>query len=150
MSIAHMNQIGREKGLQAAISYADVAQLLYSIRKRLKAGDWDFDGKLDKKVQSAKPKLREVRQVIDRNGDKRLVKVSLGSDFLGYQVEYMGENGDVIRTEGVGKLSLAEARALIGKSISHPVPTNAGTKTNDPTTSRAMKGASTGGGKKGK
>ena len=150
MSIAHMNQIGREKGLQAAISYADVAQLLYSIRKRLKAGDWDFDGKPDKKVQSAKPKLREVRQVIDRNGDKRLVKVSLGSDFLGYQVEYMGENGDVIRTEGIGKLSLAEARALIGKSISHPVPANAGTKTNDPTTSRAMKGASTGGGKKGK
>lgn len=150
MSIAHMNQIGREKGLQAAISYADVAQLPYSIRKRLKAGDWDFDGKPDKKAQSAKPKLREVRQTIDRNGDKRIVKVSLGTKVLGYQVETIGESGDVVSCEGLGKLSLAEARALIGKSINHPVRANAGTKTNDPTTSRAMKGASTGGGKKGK
>ncbi len=148
MSISRMNQIGLEKGLDAAIIYAKVAMIPYPIRKKLESGEWVF-GKQPKRVRSvAKPAMAEVRTPVDRVGDKRLVKVTLGRDFLGYQLEVMGESGKVISTEGLGKLSLAEARALIGKSISHPMPANAGKKTNDPS-NMCPKGASGGGSGKG-
>ena len=141
MNITNLNRIFTTRGAAAALATATAAQMPQWVIAKLEAGQWDVNHK-------PAPKPREVRQVVDRNGDRRLVKVSLGSEILGYQVEYMGESGDVIRTEGLGKMSLAESRALIGKSISHPIAANAGKPTNDPT-NMCPKGASGGGGGKG-
>ena len=150
MSNVRINAIGREHGREAALAYAIVSQASYNTRRAIENGTWSFDEKRGKPAKT-EPKVattqREVRQVVDRVADKRIVKVSLGAEFLGYQIEVLGESGDVVSREGLGKLSLAEARALIGKLIAYPVKT--GGKTNDPKLSQSMKGSSTGGGNKG-
>jgi hypothetical protein len=149
MNIAKLNDIFARQGSAAALQSARAAQMDDWIIRKLEAGEWEIRAKpVTTLVQ--KPTLREVRTTVDRNGDKRLVKVMLGRDFLGYQVELTGQSGGIISTEGLGKLSLAEARAYIGKHIAHPMPENAGKKTNSPAISQGMKGSSTGGSKKGK
>ena len=155
MSNVRINAIGREQGRAAALAYAVVSMAPYKIRKAIEDGTYNFGHSAKAAKSEPKiviPTLRETRTIVDRIGDKRLVKVVLGRDFVGYQLEVMGESGEVVSTEGLSKLSLVEARALIGKSISHPTPANAGKPTNDPTVSRNMKGSNGGGGdnKKGK
>lgn len=141
MNITNLNRIFTTRGAAAALDTARAAMMDGWIIRKLEAGEWNVDHK-------PAPKPVEIRTVVDRVGDNRLVKVTLGRDVLGYQLEVMGESGKVVSIEGLGKLSLAEARALIGKSISHPVPHNAGKPTNDPT-NMCPKGASGGGGGKG-
>lgn len=150
MNIAKLNDIFARQGSAAALQSARAAQMDEWIIRKLEAGEWEPRAK-SATTQVQKPTLREVRTIVDRNGDKRLVKVMLGRDFLGYQVELIGQSGEIISTEGLGKLSLTEARAHIGKQISHPLSAGAGKKTNDPAISQGMKGSSSGGGnKKGK
>lgn len=148
MNITNLNRIFSTRGAEAALASATAAQMDDWIIDLLRAGKWNPSHKsAAKQIPQSAP--REVRTPVDRNGDKRIVKVSLNSQVLGYAVENMGESGQVISTEGLGKLSLTEARTLIGKSISHPQPANAGKPTNDPAISQGMKGSSTGGGNKG-
>ena len=143
MNIAKINEIYSTRGSAAALASARAAMMDDWIIDKLEAGEWDVSHK-------SAPKPFERDRIVDRHGDKRIVKTTLGAEVLGYSVETLGESGDVVSREGLGKLSLAEARALIGKSISHPIAANAGTPTNDPKVSQGMKGSSIGGGNKGK
>ncbi len=60
MSITRMNQIGLEKGRQAALVYAVVAQISFKVREAVKNGTWNFDGKPVEAVKVA-PKYAEMR-----------------------------------------------------------------------------------------
>ena len=59
MSIHRMNEIGRDQGRDAALAYAEVAKLPYSIRQRLKTGDWSFDSQ---RIEVAKSEPKPVQQ----------------------------------------------------------------------------------------
>ena len=137
MNIAKINDIYTRDGREAALKSARAAMVDDWIIRKLEADEWDVSHK-----SAPKPVKRDT--IVDRHGDKRIVKTTLGTDTLGYSVETLGESGNVVSREGLGKLSLSEARALIGKIIAHPV--KEGGKTNDPKVSQGMKGSSTGGG----
>jgi hypothetical protein len=147
MQISKLNKIFTTRGPAATLATAVAAQMEPWIIRKLEAGEWEPG-----KKSAPKPKLVETRSTVDRNGDKRLVKVSLNGNFLGYQIETIGESGEVVSRQSLGDMNLTAARNVLGKFILHPTPANAGKKTNDPTVSRSMKGSSTGGGnnKKGK
>lgn len=137
MQISKLNDIFTTRGAAAALDTARAAMMDDWIIAKLEAGEWGVSHK-----SAPKPVKRD--RIVDHHGDKRIVKTTLGTDALGYSVETLGESGNVVSREGLGKLSLSEARALIGKVIAHPV--KEGGKTNDPKVSQGMKGSSTGGG----
>lgn len=65
MSINRINEIGREKGREAALAYAIISQASFKVRQAIGDGTWNFDGKPVEAVKvapkPAAPKYAEMR-----------------------------------------------------------------------------------------
>jgi hypothetical protein len=60
MSINRINEIGRAKGREVALAYANVSQASFKVRKAIEDGTWNFDGKTTE-VAKAAPKPASQR-----------------------------------------------------------------------------------------
>ena len=123
-NIAIINRVFNREGAAAAAARAEILGEAW-VADLIDAGNWNPN-------KNSGPKPQLSFSDIDRNGDKFIVKVTKGATFLGFNIETRGESGDVVSRKKHGKISLAEARELIGKTISHPVPEGHGMKTNFP------------------
>ncbi len=105
MSIHQLNVIGRRDGLEAAIRYAEVAQLPRNIRRPLKDGEWSFDGK---------PYQNRGEEIhLGSKGDVSLHAVKVDGKIVRIVKSIRGESGELVSAEPLDTIIIAEAMKVI-------------------------------------
>jgi hypothetical protein len=134
MNAGKINAVLVSQGREAAIAVATAAGLGWAAKK-IHMGEWEAA----RYQKSAAPKHHFLHVVVDNHEGKELVKVTNSyGEFeqfvLRWQETNESDDGRKVCTEPLGRISIAEARLRLGKSIVPPLPPSFGRKTNIGTT----------------